>query len=1109
MAIQGKAQLFLAVFGKHPGWDDHIDDLGIETKRLAEVKRVMYFECIAGNIDAGSWEALDDSARLSAFAHEFVWRTPGGLVVGRLWSSKDGKGRSKYPMVVVAQCDNLPSSFIASHVMPALAGMQEKCQAAASAAEVIQIAEQTRARLREAMAVEGAGDADSFVASPKQLAAMLAGAGMSGESVAMHRVMYEIEREMAPFRPVGKGDGKKTTRMIDARAQHLRVPMIGASSIDAARFWMGVLSREVDGSVSQLVIVPLVTAGEIGFADLVVGDPAAPQLFCLRAGTKALAPASDVPYTITPDFMARCKATVAGWSGEAVKTPEPAAKEAPKAEPAPTPAAPVSSQGKKKGFPWFLPVAAVVLVGGGLAAWRPWEVKKPNIALKDRPETKPTETKPTETKPPEAKPNQPDAAALEAQRKSEEAKKAEEARQIEEARKIEEARLAKEAADKAAKDEADRRAKEEADRKVKEAADKAAADKAAKEEADRRAKEAADKAAAEKAAKEAADTKTKDDAARAAQVEKERDGLRRQFVQLDALLQQGYVIGEKTPDGQGVDAVFARINANPEFAAFRDSTPAARETIERVEALKKIPTSTDATELETHATGAKLAEQLAAWSRLAAGGANWPATPANLKGAAATVATMETSTNDVGGERGALLQKRVLADAAKIWSRYAAAQTTPEALLEAESYLPAFRVKPEQVAAPIRYNLELAKLKRDAAAFKGDAGDAELRTRLAAFLSSVGSEKGPGLDGVLAVLNATVTSGVDPTKSGPGAKGWRAEVRENGSIVAFFPPKGRTSQPIEFARLEVAGVTSYIAATEASIGLVMDIAESGSAWGDVLSVLPETKRANSINSVRGWDWKLMGRQATAIHPCPDTEDWSAGWFNSGNFRAMTTPTKKELYPAGSRPPGPNAQTPMQFVSIGAAAFVAGAAGCRLPTAEEWAAAVAIDSGGTPNRRDAAWKKVWDFSQTVGGAPKLNDAVFGGPELPRDVTPAVPGDDGVVWFADVNAGAGARIKNLVGNVAEFVTASAIDPIADKNEAMKIGAAGRVIGASALSPAKIEPATPQTIPPNAVGKEFSDVGFRLAFTAGAAAKPVPITPKSAQAAVAAMELIRAKP
>jgi hypothetical protein len=664
---------------------------------------------------------------------------------------------------------------------------------------------------------------------------------------------------------------------------------------------------------------------------------------------------------------------------------------------------------------------------------------------------------------------------------------------------------------KAAKDEVDRKAREEADRKVKEAADKAAAEKAAKEEADRKAKEAADKAASDKAAKDAADKKAKDEAARTAQVEKERDALRRQFVQLDGLLHQGYVIGEKTADGQSVDAVFARISASPEFAAFGDATPAARETIERVEALKKITTSTDATELEAHATGAKLAEQLAAWSRLAAGGANWPATPANLKGAAATVATMETSTNDVGGERGALLQKRVLADAAKIWSRYAAAQTSPEALLEAESYLPAFRVSPAQVAAPIRYNLELAKLKRDAAAFKGDSGDSELRTRLAAFLTSVGDEKGPGLDGVLGVLNATVTSGVDPTKSGPGAKGWRAEVRDNGDVVAFFPPKGRTSQPLEFARAgSRRGVTSYIATTEASIGLVADIAESGSVWGDVLSVLPKPERANSINSLRGWGLETDGASGDRHPALPGLGRLERRLVQQRQLPGHDHAHEKGALSRGLAPrPRPTPRRRCSSCRSERRRSWRERRGCRLPTAEEWAAAAAMDSGGTPNRRDAAWKKVWDFSQAVGGAPKLNDAVFGGPELPRDVTPAVPGDDGVVWFADVNAGAGARIKNLVGNVAEFVTTSAIDPIADKNEAMKIGTLGRVIGASALSPAKIEHATPQTIPPNAVGKEFSDVGFRLAFTAGAAAKPVPITTKSAQAAVAAMELIRAKP
>ncbi len=1147
MAIQGKAQVFLAVFGKHPGWDDHIDDLGIETRRLAEVKRVMYFECIAGNIDSGSWEAIDESARLAAFAHEFVWRTPGGLVVGRMWSSRDGKGRSKYPMVVVAQCDGVPPSFISSHVMPALAGMQEKCQGAATAAEVIEAADQTRARLREALGGAGlaGGDGESFVAAPKELASMLASAGMTGESVGLQRVLYEIDREMAPFRPI-KGDGKKTSRIIDARAQHLRVPVVGAGSIETSRFWMGVIAREVDASVSMLAFVPLASAGESGFVDLIVGDPAAPQFFCVRAGVKALAPASDVPYTITPDFQARCKAIVAGWSGEAVKAP--AANEAVK-EPAPQPTkstpAPVAT--KKKGFPWFLPVAAVVVVGGGLAAWRPWEDKKPNLTLNDAPQARPPAPPTKETRPTDTAPKESDAAALEAKRKAEEAKKAEEAEILEaersarEARKAEEDRRAKEeadraaaekaAAEKAAREEAERKAKEESDRKAKEEADKAA-----REEADRKAKEAADKAeadrvaaekeaadraaakrnaeekaASEKAAREALEKRAREEAervAQAAEIEKERDNLRRLFVQLDSLLRQGFAVGEKTADGQSIDAIMAKLSASAEYARFRDETPAARETADRIEALRTIPTSTDAKQLETYATGARLAEQLAAWSRLAAGGADWPRTPADLKGAGAAVATMETATNDVGGERGAMLQRRMLADAAKIWVRYAAAQTSPEALLEAESYLPAYRVKPDQVPAPIRYNLEVARLQRDAAAFKADADDAALRARLVSFVTAAADQKGPGFDAVLALLNATVSSGVDPTKSGPGARGWRSELRDGGNVVAFFPPKGRTDQAIEFARIDLEGVTSYLATTEASIGMVIDIAESGAAWPDVLAVLPPPSRADQIMGARGWEWKLTGKQPTAIEPMTGVRDWSAGWFVSSNFRAMTVTAGKELYPAGMRPPPPDLQTPMQGLSIGAAATIAGVAGCRLPTIDEWSSAASADAGGVPNRRDAAWKKVWDFSRTVNGAPDLTAGVFNRETVaPNEITAAVATDDGVVFFQGVNAGPGSRFKNLIGNVAEFVTTGVIAPSADKTDPRQFAETGRVIGASALSPGTIEPMTPVPLGPTLSRREFSDVGFRLAFSAGAAAKPVPITTPSARAAVSTLNFVSA--
>ena len=62
-------QIFLGAFGKHPGWDDHIEDLGLETASLVQAKTLFYVQGIGGEIDAGAWEKLDDSQRLAAFKH--------------------------------------------------------------------------------------------------------------------------------------------------------------------------------------------------------------------------------------------------------------------------------------------------------------------------------------------------------------------------------------------------------------------------------------------------------------------------------------------------------------------------------------------------------------------------------------------------------------------------------------------------------------------------------------------------------------------------------------------------------------------------------------------------------------------------------------------------------------------------------------------------------------------------------------------------------------------------------------------------------------------------------------------------------------------------------
>ena len=68
--------LNLGAFGKHPGWDDHIDDLGLETDRLVEVRRRLYAEGISSNVDSGAWDKLEDGARLPVFEHLILWLTP-------------------------------------------------------------------------------------------------------------------------------------------------------------------------------------------------------------------------------------------------------------------------------------------------------------------------------------------------------------------------------------------------------------------------------------------------------------------------------------------------------------------------------------------------------------------------------------------------------------------------------------------------------------------------------------------------------------------------------------------------------------------------------------------------------------------------------------------------------------------------------------------------------------------------------------------------------------------------------------------------------------------------------------------------------------------------
>src|SRR5437763_1714149 len=98
-----KPSISLAAFGKRPGWDDHVE-LGVDTESLAEIRQSLYINGIAANIDAGAWEKLPPDQRLPEFNHSLLHYAPRqGALAARLWSSTDGKGRKKYPLVLCAQ----------------------------------------------------------------------------------------------------------------------------------------------------------------------------------------------------------------------------------------------------------------------------------------------------------------------------------------------------------------------------------------------------------------------------------------------------------------------------------------------------------------------------------------------------------------------------------------------------------------------------------------------------------------------------------------------------------------------------------------------------------------------------------------------------------------------------------------------------------------------------------------------------------------------------------------------------------------------------------------------------------------------------------------------
>ncbi|HUO10719.1 MAG TPA: hypothetical protein VM008_20630 [Phycisphaerae bacterium] len=347
--------VYLAAFGKHPGWNDHIDDLGLDTDDLVTAKRLLYVQGINQNIDAGAWDNLDPDKRLTDFRHEFLWHMKGNgsgdhghsLIAGRFWSSADGKGRDKYPMVLCAGTVELPDSFAGKTALKALAKTHERCLAATSADEIRKLIETDRNTLRASLNSIPAPEA----LAPRELAAVASSHDLAPAREGFHRIVYQIARGMSAYRPGTTSSG--SSRSNSVRPEQIRVPLCGMTPSAALLFWLRFTLTFLDPSVPILLLAPdpaitrpvvipplelppedpaeesvvgppATPPPQIGWIDILVGEPTAQSLFCIKASLKSIPLTSDIPYTLDPNFCRAVNRFVDDCAASPPGTPLPA-----------------------------------------------------------------------------------------------------------------------------------------------------------------------------------------------------------------------------------------------------------------------------------------------------------------------------------------------------------------------------------------------------------------------------------------------------------------------------------------------------------------------------------------------------------------------------------------------------------------------------------------------------------------------------------------------------------------------------------------------------------------------------------------------------------------
>jgi hypothetical protein len=282
-----------AAFGKHPGWDDHMPDIGVVTETLVSLKQSLYINGIGGQINSGAWERLEPEKRIEGFDHIFLSVLQGQCVLGQLWSSTDRKGRSKYPMAVCVHLENLPLGALLEKPSPVLDQARDGCKATTSPNHVILECQMAQDQLSAWLGASGPKPGQA-APSLEQKRRFLKHPAFQPDSQGLLRVLHELDNA------TGRSHGQafESNGAADLRPYHTRVPLCSESPVEALLLWVTFLRCVLTDSVPLL----LMARYRSDWLDVIIGQPGGEDLFCLQASLKALPLATAIPYDLSPDL---------------------------------------------------------------------------------------------------------------------------------------------------------------------------------------------------------------------------------------------------------------------------------------------------------------------------------------------------------------------------------------------------------------------------------------------------------------------------------------------------------------------------------------------------------------------------------------------------------------------------------------------------------------------------------------------------------------------------------------------------------------------------------------------------------------------------------------